>query len=356
MGNVYFVRIGMVIAALAGVVLFKTLGMPLPWLLGPMTSTVILKLKYPAQVVCPLKLRNLFLIPLGYGIGAHVTLEACHEIFNQLTGITLATFIAIIISVGLAWFTSRTTGVSIASSTIGNMPGGLTPMILICEKIKEADVGVVVVLQSLRLMGTIFAIPFLLEHGLGSVNGGAVSTAGLILPTVFVDAPLWLLLLVPTLGAFVAHKIRMPADFLLGPILSAGALSIYLGGNLLPPPEWLTAISQIVTGIYLGTCIDPFELGKNRKLFPVAFIGMIGMIVGCLFIGYVLSTVYGFSLTTAFLATAPGGIAEMCITGMVLGENVAVILAYQLFRLMFLSFVMPVFLQWYFTREAEKRA
>ena len=339
----------MVVSAILSAFLFNALDIPLPWMLGPMFSTIILKLKYPAEVYFSMSLRNFFLVPLGYNIGAHVTLSACQEIMNQFSGILISTLIAVSISLVLAWWTTRITGISFASSAIGNMPGGLTPMLLLCESIPKADVSVVAVLQSLRLMSTIAVVPILLSVGFGTnVDAGAARN---LLEIEFMNIPAWQLAIVAVSGAVLGHYLKMPAEFLLGPIITTGAFSLYMGGNLPEAPNWLIAIAQIATGMYLGTCIDPFQIGKNKKLFPVALAGVFVIITTSLLIGYVLSLYFGFSVATAFLACAPGGIAEMCVTGMVLGENVPIILAYQLFRMLFLNFVMPVSLKWYFTKD-----
>ena len=63
---------------------------------------------------------------------------------------------------------------------------------------------------------------------------------------------------------------------------------------------------------------------------------------------YYLSGIYGFSLITAFLAMAPGGIAEMCLAGMSMDENVSIILTYQLVRMLILNITVPMGLTWYF--------
>ena len=339
----------MAVAALLTAGLFYALNLPLPWLLGPMLSTVLLKLKYPAEVKMSLKLRNLFLIPLGYNIGANITIEACHEIVAQFAGISLSTLTSVFVCLILAWWTSRATGVSYASSAIGNMPGGLTPMLLICESIPKADINVVVVLQTIRLMATIAVVPFLLAHGFGT--SGDLATVIDMIEVVKANVPAWQLVLVAVAGAVIGYIFNLPAQFLLGPIITTGIFAIYTG---LPLPEVaapLIAVAQIVTGVYLGTCIDPFQLSKNTKLLPVALVGVIVIIATSFVTGYFLSQHYGFTVATAFLGCAPGGIAEMCITGMVMGEDVTIILAYQLFRLLFLNLVMPVTLKWYFSRQ-----
>ncbi len=347
-GRNFFIRLAMFVCAGISAILFAKLDLPLPWLLGPMVSTICLKWKYPAQIFFSLKVRNVFLIVLGYNIGAYVTIDACKEIMQQFLGINVATLASILISVAIAYWTTKATGASYASSVIGTMPGGITPMLLICENIPRADINVVAVLQSIRLIGTIAVVPFLVSHGFGTdavvvIQEFGSSAKGL-------DIPAWQLVLVAVSGGIIGRLAKMPAEFLLGPILSTGIFAIYTGANLPDAPIYLINIAQIATGIYLGTCIDPFQVTRNHKLLPVGIIGVIVALVTNLYMGYLLSMFFGFSITTAFLACAPGGIAEMCIMGMVLGENVPIILAYQLFRLFILNFIMPIALKWYFTK------
>lgn len=342
----YKIKLAMLTGAMVFAYVFWALNIPLPWMLGPMISTILLKLKWPDQVFFSLHLRNFFLVPLGYNIGIHITLAACQEIINQFTGIALSTFVSVGISLLLAFWTTRTTGVSLASSSIGNMPGGLTPMLLLCENVPKADINVVAILQSLRLIGTIAIVPILLSAGFGA-DGSSVQQR--VLETEFLDVPFWQLAFIAAAGAFLGHYLHMPAEFLLGPIITTGIFSLFMAGNLPEAPNGLIAVAQIATGVYLGTCIDPFQLGKNKKLLPVAIVGVFAIVASSLVTGYFISHYFGFTVATAFLACAPGGIAEMCVTGMVLGENVAIILAYQLFRMLFLNFVMPISLKWYFT-------
>lgn len=68
-------------------------------------------------------------------------------------------------------------------------------------------------------------------------------------------------------------------------------------------------------------------------------------------VAHILSARYGFSLVTAFLAMAPGGIAEMALAGMSMGENVSIILTYQLVRVLVINIGVPPLLNWYFGRK-----
>ena len=66
-------------------------------------------------------------------------------------------------------------------------------------------------------------------------------------------------------------------------------------------------------------------------------------LAGASFISYF----YGYSNVTAFLSMAPGGVAEMSVTGIALQAELSVIASYQLFRLFFLMLMMPMMFRKY---------
>ena len=49
---------------------------------------------------------------------------------------------------------------------------------------------------------------------------------------------------------------------------------------------------------------------------------------------------------TAFLSTAPGGLAEMGITALTVGADISTMTAYQLVRLLFIMLVFPYLAKW----------
>ncbi|MFQ9935383.1 MAG: AbrB family transcriptional regulator [Phascolarctobacterium faecium] len=89
------------------------------------------------------------------------------------------------------------------------------------------------------------------------------------------------------------------------------------------------------------------KLSATKELMPYIFSGIVLMIGVSVVVAWSLSERYGFSLVTA-LAMAPGGIAEMCLAGMSMGEDVSIILTYQLVRLLFLNICVPLGITMYF--------
>ncbi|OPZ70448.1 MAG: putative ammonia monooxygenase [Firmicutes bacterium ADurb.Bin456] len=66
--------------------------------------------------------------------------------------------------------------------------------------------------------------------------------------------------------------------------------------------------------------------------------------------GYLLTLFHPLSLTTAFLGTSPGGMGEMGLTAVLVGADVSLVAAYQLFRLSFILFVLTILLKRHFQK------
>jgi hypothetical protein len=127
----------------------------------------------------------------------------------------------------------------------------------------------------------------------------------------------------------------------MGPILGAAIAS--LSGFPCPAlPSWLTILCQIAVGTYMGIIIELANLGNWRILLTYTLLGVAVVIFASLGTGYILSHYYGYSNVTAFLSMAPGGIAEMSVTGIALNADLSVIASYQLFRLFFILLLSPL--------------
>jgi membrane AbrB-like protein len=100
----------------------------------------------------------------------------------------------------------------------------------------------------------------------------------------------------------------------------------------------------------MGMILDAKRIAQTRNVLPFVIGGTALLVVISIGVAYVLSDLYGFSLVTAFLAMAPGGIAEMALAGLSMGEDVATILAYQLVRLLAINLLVPPVIEYYFNK------
>jgi membrane AbrB-like protein len=348
-----------------GGMLFTLLHVPLSWMLGPLTAVLVWNAFSRRTLKWPESLRNAGLMLLGYSMGLSFTIESARQISSQLPSMMVATITTIVFSLAIAVWTARQTGVSFASSAIGSIPGGLSQMVVLSEEIEGADTAVVAFMQTIRLLSVIFIVPFLAVHGLA--NGQSASAAGLgkqssgagdtLLGSllVFLHAaaarPLFccILLLCIFASAWLAVKLRFPTPYFLGPILAAALFTV---AGFEPPhlPSLFILIAQWSLGIYMGMGIKLSSLRNWRKLLPYSISGSIVVVAFSLGLSYAFSLLQPISVMTAFLSTSPGGMTEMGVTASLVGANISLVVAYQMFRILFILFIVPYMLRWGFRR------
>ena len=232
--------------AVAGGLLFYFLRIPLPWMLGPLTTVVIWTQFCKKCVSWPSNFRQTALIFLGYVVGISFTAEAAHQISIQLPIMAAATTIILIVSLLCGYLTHRQAGISFSTALMGSVPGGFSQMILLSEEIVDADVSVVSFMHTVRILSVVFVVPYLATQAVDVTvltAGRAVAASNVSVFTMVKPETLPLLAFA-LISAIIANKISCPTPFFLGPILGIALISI--NGVYCPPlPAWLTILAQI---------------------------------------------------------------------------------------------------------------
>ena len=331
-------------AGCLGTLLMK-MHIPIPYMLGGMTVAILYKTFVGEKAVkWPRLWRDIGLMVAGYGIGVNFNTAAWNNFLHELAGVSASTFIALGASIIIAIVTAKVTREDLKSCVIGMLPGGMTMSLLMAEEDKTINPNVVVVMQVIRLFGVIISVPFLTV---------------LLLDAKVINSPLgmvahsgyhWAIFVPLTiLGSFIATKLRLPTPVLLGSILATTVFNIFVG-SVQPVPGFLMAPAQLSIGLFMGMILDAKRIAQTKNVLPFVIGGTALLVVISIGVAYVLSDLYGFSLVTAFLAMAPGGIAEMALAGLSMGEDVATILAYQLVRLLAINLLVPPVIEWYFSK------
>ena len=334
------------LAAIPGGFLFSFLHIPLPWMLGPLTITLIHHALRGKGTRWPVGFRNAGMIVIGYSMGRTVTVETTEQMLINLPGMAAVTLLIVLFSLATGYLTHRQTGISLASGILGSVPGGLAQMVLMAEEIEDADVTAVTLMQMARVMAVLFIVPFVATYGIVHLPAGTPAPAVAIHYGLFAALPA---LLIAPLGAWLAKRLNSPIPFLLGPIFATAA-AVLIGFPAPPVPRSLINTAQLFFGVYLGVTISLESLRGVGKVLPWAVGGSVALVAFTYLIGFGLTLVTPASLLTAFLSTAPGGITEMGIVALTLGADVAFVLAYQLFRLFCILLVAPLLLRRRFKR------
>jgi len=140
-----------------------------------------------------------------------------------------------------------------------------------------------------------------------------------------------LLLGATLVGGFVARAVRVPNAFVLGALAVAIPLTA-ADVELSAVPGGLSAAAQVLLGCALAARFAPeFMRGAHRFVGAVAATIVAAIAASALF-GVGLAWLAGQSPPTLVLGTAPGGIAEMCLTAKALSLGVPLVTACHVTR------------------------
>ena len=184
--------------------------------------------------------------------------------------------------------------------------------------------------QSLRILVVVVAVPFALTYS-GVHGADAYRPAAAVLD----PAKLALLLAIAAAAGGALAMARAPNAFMLGPLFATIALTASeVQFSAFPGP--LSNAGQLLIGCALASRFEQQFLSRLPR-YAAAVLASIGLalIVATTF-GATLAWLTGLSAPTLVLATAPGGIAEMCITAKVLQLGVPLVTAAHVARVIVL--------------------
>jgi len=142
-------------------------------------------------------------------------------------------------------------------------------------------------------------------------------------------------------GAAVLTRLNVPNAFMLGPLITAAAITA--GGfawSSLPTP--ILNAGQLLIGVALGSRFAPeFFRAAPRYLASVALLTFV-YLAACAIFGVWLAQAAGIATATAILATTPGGIGEMAIRAKVLRLGAPIVTVFHSLRLTLVVLVIGV--------------
>jgi uncharacterized protein len=313
------------VAGLAGGMLARLIGMPLPFMLGAFFVTMGLSLAgVPVRHIRQARTAGQFVV--GSSIGAQFTPAIVLKLALLLPVILGGAVISMLVGALCAVMLLRMTTIDRKTAFFATMPAGVVEMANIANRYGGSPEPIMVV-QTLRVALTVTAAPFFVVHVASSGARQAVDQ----LPTMSA----LMLLLVAIAGVIAAAmftRLKVPNSWFLGSLIGAAALGALgiLEGRV---PDILLIVAQVVMGISLGT---QFRHEFLTKLFPVmrsAVVTVFFAIIAMGLLGWACAHLLGLPTATMVLAFAPAGMGEMVLTGKVLGLDALVIAGFQMVRI-----------------------
>ena len=325
----------LVLAAAAGA-LAASLHVPLPWMIGPLFA------------VAGARMSDIDLRPLPGGrqtgqwaIGAALGLYFSPEVVAQLglhAPLVLAAALgSLAVGMVCALIMRRLGGVDAATAFFAALPGGASEMANLADRHGGA-VDRIAAAHALRVMLVVSLLPFALTFA-------GVQGSDLYVPLVReVDARTFPLLVGASLLGVAAFKLlRIANAWVLGPLLGV-AVATLAGVPLSALPAWVVNGGQLLIGCALGCRFSRAFFRAAPRFMAVAALTAVLSIVLSFALAALLGQWSTVPLPTLSLATAPGGVSEMCITAKVLQLGVPLVTVCHVLRVV----VLTVGAQWSF--------
>ncbi len=318
---------GVVLGGVAGA-LCSRIGTPIPWMLGPLFALAALRVA-GAPITAPPGGRQAGQWIIGTSLGLYFTPHVIREVGGLWPLLAIGAAFAIGIGYVSGLALARLAGIDRTTAIFASVPGGAAEMAVLGDRF-GARVDRVAVAQSLRILIVVALVPT--AYALLGLHGSDRYVPGM---SAFDARGFALLMAATAAGGAVAQWLRLPNAFVLGSLAVAIPLT---GGeiNLSAMPALVSNAGQCLIGCALGARFQPdFLRGAPRYIGAVALsvLGAIGLSAA---FGALLAWFAGLNPATLVLGTAPGGIAEMCITAKVLQLGVPVVTAFHVVRLVVL--------------------
>jgi membrane AbrB-like protein len=331
--------------ALAGGAIAATLGMPLPWMLGPFFLCGAAAAFGTNLGAVPLG-RELGQLAVGLAVGMRftpATLVATLSLVPAMIGSTI--YVVAYTMVGALLFRPLA-GVSPSTAFFATAAGGVADMAVVARE-KGADAGAVALVHALRVSCTVAIVPILAvtygREGDAPVPAAASAASIALLP----------LLVLGGLGAvWLLKRTPLPNPWLVGPMFLSIALSAS-GLVQVAVPAVMIVLAQLLIGTWLG-CRFRREIVVTLPRVALAGVAVALFMIAAAFGGAeILALATGMPLTTAFLALAPAAVTEMVLTAKAMQLNAEIVTAFHVMRIFLVcSTVLAVYRLYNFLRGA----
>lgn len=317
-----------------GGALFFALRMPLAWMLGAMIFTTLAALA-GVRLAPPRRLRAVMIAVLGLMLGSAFTPETVSHAAAWMGSLLGLLVYVVFITWAVTLMLRRYAGFAPITAYFSAAPGGFAEMVMTGGAL-GGDERVISLMHSIRILLAVLVIPFGFRIFGGYEPGGVIALGGSNLTL----TDLGVLGLAAVAGAFGARWARIPAAFLVGPMILSAA--VHLGGlTAAGPPGPLVAVAQVVIGTAIGCRFIGIPLRRVLDVLMTGAFSTVFMLASAVAAAVVLARLTGLPFQALVLALAPGGLAEMSLISLAMGIDTAFVSTHHLVRICLLVVVAP---------------
>ncbi len=325
-----------IVIGTVGGYLFHLIRMPLAWMLGACVFCTVAAFS-GLRIGMRVRLRQGMIIIMGVLLGSGFTPDLVQRLGQWgISIVVLAAMTATGATLCYLWL-RRCTDWNKTTCYFAAMPGGLNDMTIMGGEMGGNERSIALA-HALRILTVVLTIPIWYRL----VAGAQTSV---LAPATVHTGNDWkdygILIACGILGAIMGRLLRLPASFMVGPMIVSAAAHL-AGLTDSKPPGELVAAAQVIVGAGIG-CRFVGALLRELGREMLASIGAAFILIACA-VGFAKITVAltGLNFDATVLSYAPGGFAEMSLIGLALGIETAMVATHHLSRLFMIIFTGPL--------------
>jgi uncharacterized protein len=353
--NTFFRSVWFIVISSLGGFFLSLTGLSIGWMIGTFLTAGLLSFLKPSllrrdanQKGVPKYWLYMGQCILGIELGKKINLSFLHifeEYWMTILFMLLLSIFFSLLSGFVLWKYSKT---DMLTSFFGTAPGGLSAMPGIAEEV-GANTAIVSIIQTMRVFLVILIIPIFVSswasNPVDHVPFPAKTSSPFVLENLF-----WTVMLVGIAygGYYLGKYLKFPAPWLIGSMVGVAIVqslgSLFMGHDMVSWwPHVVITLSQIFIAASIGSRFHISMFIGLKQTMIIAFLSTIGLIFSMIMCAILVTKVTGIALITAVLGFAPGGIAEMTTTSVVLNADSTFVVAVQVLRIIIVCVILPPF-------------
>jgi len=340
----------LVVAATGGVLipLLTAAGTPSPYLFAGLIGGAVGPAVYRREPrPFPERARLLALALVGVGAGSMINRGVIHSVGRQPLVLGAGVVSTILVSLLVGQLLRLSKHVNAATAVLASIAGGASGVSAVAREV-DADEGIVLTVQYLRVIAVLLSVPFIATHL------GATSGPGTALSKPWTWSGATFTILAVGIGVVLTRWIRFTAASLILPMTIAICLSLTLWFPNSVVPQGMLNVAYGLVGLNVGLSLTPVAMRRIAALMPLALLQIVLSVGACAAGGVLLAHALGISQLDGYLATSPGGIPVVTAVAIGSGADVGLVITMQMLRLL-TAMVMAPLIATYLKRDHSTR-
>ncbi|MCO0860852.1 AbrB family transcriptional regulator [Staphylococcus pasteuri] len=334
--------------------LLKVSHILLPFMFGPIIAAILCIKVFKLDIKWPFWLSQIGLICLGVQIGSTFTRTVIKDIQASWFSIVLVSVLLLVLALLIAYFFKKIAKVNTETAILSVIPGALNQMLVMAEEDKKANILVVSLTQTSRIIFVVILVPLISYFFKNDQSSEGHIVKAQPLTHVLNFWQVCILIVSIILVYWLMTKINFPTKQLLAPIVVLIIWNISTDITF-ALDNWLLASAQVIYMIRIGLQIARLLSDlKGRIAVAIAFQNIM-LIIAAFIMVCVLHLFTHDSINELFLGAAPGGMSQIVLVAIETGADVAMISSYHIFRIFFILFLIAPLINYFLKYRARQQ-